>query len=489
MEITELGAFDLAEKIKNKDLSPVEVVEAYIRQNEEWNPKINAMVESFFDQAREDASKKEKLIMTSAKKDLPPLLGVPFSAKEMLAVKGAKRTAGSKYSKDIISDETATTVERIQKAGGILLGTTNVPELGFWFETENVIYGRTNNPHNLNRTCGGSSGGEGALVAARGSAFGLGSDIGGSIRIPAAFCGIFGHKPSSRLVPITGHYPFVNRDMHTLTENFYPYTTIGPLARTAQDLHGILKLLAGPDGLDPQTRDDLKIKPLVKDLSGLKIFTVSNPVIFLSRRAEKSVVQAMNQASTYLSEIGCEMHDFPEDLFVNAVDLWFKALSKTKTKAFVEHLNPHSNLVLKEEFFKLATFNANHTFPSLVMAVLERFSSKVEDDLEDTVRELQNIRAKMADLLGENGVLLFPPHPRTAPVHRSPYLSPFDFIYAGIFNVLEFPATECPIGLDDEQMPTGVQIVGNYGQDHLTISVAAALESAFGGSIRPSGNP
>jgi fatty acid amide hydrolase 2 len=489
MKLIELGAFEIAEQIKSKKVSPVDVVDAFIARAEKWNPKINAYVETFFEQARAEASAKEKQVMKAKKEDLPPLFGVPFSCKEMLAVEGAKRTAGSIYWKDNVSKETATVVQRYKDAGGILLGTTNVPELGFWFETENVVYGRTNNPHNLKHTSGGSSGGEGAIIAARGSAFGVGSDIGGSVRLPASFCGIFGHKPSPRTVPLTGHYPFTNKDMKSLTEEFYPYTVVGPLAHTAKDLYGLMEILSGADGIDPQTRKKVKLKPLRKDLKGLIVYSVASPTIFLSRRSEDAVVTAMNQATTYLSEIGCTVKPFPEDFFVGAVELWFKALKRTRQKSFAEHLKPSSPLSLKEEFFKYATFNANHTFPSLVMAGLEILSAKSSDNPEESARELMELKSRLNDYLGPDSVLLFPPHPRTAPSHHSPYFSPFDFIYAGIFNILDTPVTACPIGVDDQGLPTGVQIVANFDEDHLAISVAAALESAFGGAILPSGIP
>src|SRR5690606_35651543 len=158
-----------------------------------------------------------------------------------------------------------------------LLATTNVPELGFWYETENVIYGRTNNPHDVRRTCGGSSGGEAASVSSRGSAFAIGSDIGGSIRTPAFFCGIFGHKPSLRMLPLTGHFPFNNDEFALLQEPQYPYTTLGPLAYKAQDLHDLLILMKGPDGIDPQTRPDVKLKPLISDISKIKVYHLENP--------------------------------------------------------------------------------------------------------------------------------------------------------------------------------------------------------------------
>jgi fatty acid amide hydrolase 2 len=485
-QILRLGAFELADQIKKGRLSPVEVMEVFIAQAEKWQPKINALVQTFFDEARRQAKEKEAFLAHTAPDDLPPLFGVPFSCKEMLAVNGARRTGGSIHRKDFISHETATIVERVQKAGAILLGTTNVPELGFWFETDNMVYGRTNNPHNLERTSGGSSGGEAALLAARGSAFGLGSDIGGSIRIPAFFCGVYGHKPSSRLTPITGHFPFSNEQIKSLKDPYYPYTATGPLAFKAEDLYGLLQIIKGPDGIDPKTNGNIKLKPLVRDVSKLKIYSLPSPSIFMTRRTAPYLKSVVEQAAQYLGEIGCEIQPFPRDFFVKGVDLWFKALAKTKQTNFAEALNPYEGIALTSEFFRLAVAQVRHTFPSLATALLEKVTSGMGDDFTEAEKELARMKMHLHETLGDNGVLLLPTHPRTAPPHRSPWYTPFDFVYAGIFTVLDVPVTACPLGVNDNDLPTGLQIVAGFGEDHLTISVAMALEAAFGGSILPS---
>lgn len=486
MDILKLGAFELAAKIKSRELKPTEVTEAFIQQAEKTQGLTNAMVETFFDQARAEAKEKDKILEGSTT-ELPPLFGVPFSVKEMLSIEGVKRTAGNIHFRDAIAKETTSVVHRLRKAGGIFLGTTNVPELGFWFETDNVVYGRTNNPHHPSRTSGGSSGGEAALIAARGSAFGVGSDIGGSIRVPAFFCGIFGHKPSPRMVPLTGHFPFTDEEVRTFKDPHYPYTTIGPMTYKAQDLYGLLKIFKGPDNIDPGIID-IPLKPLVEDVTQIKIYTLPSPKIFLARRVQEEMVSTVQQVTKYLENIGCQILPFPEDFFNNAVQLWFNALKRSKSGSFAQALSPHHPFNLKKELMNFFTLRANHTFPSLGTALLETFASagiEEEKKSEELFQELLDLRQQMQVFLKDNAVLLLPPHPRTAPPHRAPFFSPFDFIYAGIFNVLEVCATVCPIGFDKDSLPTGVQIVAGQGEDHLAISVAVALESAFGGSSIP----
>ena len=250
-ELLKLGALDLAEKIHRKDVKPSEVTDLFIDRVESINPALNALVVPRFDEARIEAKKADDVLMSTPKDELPPLLGVPFSIKEVFGLKGYPNTYGSLRSKDNLAEHTATVIARAMDAGAIPLGLTNIPEWGMWFETTNLVYGRTNNPYDLDRTSGGSSGGEAALLAANGTAFSIGSDIGGSIRMPAFFCGIFGHKPTNKVVPNTGHIPMTNDKMQDFAGNRYPYVTVGPMTKTSKDMFFLMSLLAGADGIDP----------------------------------------------------------------------------------------------------------------------------------------------------------------------------------------------------------------------------------------------
>ena len=185
-DLIRCSAGELAQKIARREFSVVEVVEAYISRQEQVTA-LNALVENDYQRAREDASQKDRWLAKHRGGEIPPLFGVPFTIKEMISVAGMKQTLGSVHRRDVRQTHDATVVQRWRQAGAIPLGTTNVPELGFWFECENPVYGWTRNPYDPSRTAGGSSGGEAALLGAGASVLGLGSDVGGSIRVPSSF--------------------------------------------------------------------------------------------------------------------------------------------------------------------------------------------------------------------------------------------------------------------------------------------------------------
>ena len=237
--LTERSAVDLAAAIHSRKLTASEVVEAHIELLEQANPRLNAIVADRFEQARAEARAVDQRIAMIALRsedfdELPPLLGVPFTVKESIALDGMPNTAGVLARREHRASHTATAVKRLVEAGAIPLGVTNTSELTLWIESENPVYGRTNNPYDPSRTAGGSSGGEGAAVGSGGSVFGVGADIGGSIRIPALFCGVFGHKPSAGLIPNTGMWPSSSGEAARML-------AIGPLARRAEDLMPLLR--------------------------------------------------------------------------------------------------------------------------------------------------------------------------------------------------------------------------------------------------------
>ena len=199
---------ELAAAVQARQISPVELLEAHMARVLQVNPVINALVADRFAAAQEEAQRAENQLMRrSERTTLPPLCGVPCSVKEFYGVHGMPNSGGLVARRHVRAPRDAEAVRRLRAAGAIVMGVTNVPEGGMWMETYNHLYGRTNNPWDVRRTAGGSSGGEAALVGSGASPFGLASDLGGSIRIPAAFCGVVGHKPTGRLVPNTGSWP------------------------------------------------------------------------------------------------------------------------------------------------------------------------------------------------------------------------------------------------------------------------------------------
>src|SRR5882757_8925281 len=256
------SATELASAIRSKKLSSRAIVEAHLEQIAKVNPKLNAIVQLTADSARKEADAADAALARG--EIMGPLHGVPITIKDTLETAGVICTGGTKGRANFVPKADATAVARLRAAGGIILGKTNVPELAGAAETDNLVYGRTNNPYDLTRTPGGSSGGEAAIIAACGSPLGLGTDAGGSIRIPAHFCGLAAIKPTSGRVPRTGQFP---QPMGARAPVFH----VSLLARRVDDLALALPLISGPDFRDNSIVGvplmDFKAVPL----SGLKL--------------------------------------------------------------------------------------------------------------------------------------------------------------------------------------------------------------------------
>jgi fatty acid amide hydrolase len=243
--VCELSATEMASKVGIGDISAHELVEAHIARIEAVNPKLNAVVVKRYDAARSEARDIDRRRV--AGEALPPLAGVPITIKECLDFEGTASTFGLPSRRDAIAASDEPHVARLRQAGAIVLGKTNVAQLLMFVECDNPIYGRTNNPWNLDRTCGGSSGGEGAIIAAGGSALGLGTDIGGSCRYPAAFCGIVGFKATAGRMPDRGRYSMSFGQQAIASQ-------VGLLARNVDDIAAGLSVADGarPTSLEPQ---------------------------------------------------------------------------------------------------------------------------------------------------------------------------------------------------------------------------------------------
>ena len=261
-EIIYASATALARAIRHKEVSSTEVVEAHLRRIEEVNPRLNAVVLSTGDRALAEAREADAALARGEVKG--PLHGVPMTIKDALDTEGVISTGGTLGRAAFVPKEDATVVKRLRDAGGIMLGKTNLPELSLFWECDNLIHGRCNNPYDLTRGPGGSSGGEAAIIAAGGSPFGIGSDAGGSIRQPAHYRGIAGIKPTSGCVPRTGHFrpPGGIQDFRN---------QVGPLARYVEDLILVLPIIAGPDSRDPAIVPGPLGDPQTVDMKGLRV--------------------------------------------------------------------------------------------------------------------------------------------------------------------------------------------------------------------------
>lgn len=477
-EILKKSGLQIGRLIRSKKISVEDVYNLHADLITRFNPVLNAAVEVHRDEGLAKARQLD-IQLKNQNLDNQPYYGVPFTCKEMFAIKGYRRTGGSYFYKDFVASETSTAINRLDQQNMVLLGTTNVPEYGLWFETKNTFYGRTKNPYNEKKTSGGSSGGEGALIGLGASPMGLGSDIGGSVRIPASFCGVFGHKPSYKMVPLTGHFPNTSAELAKLNEVSYPLTVAGPITRKADDLLPILKILAGQDSIDPQTISNaqslLNKKPTLK-----KVYLISDPIIHGTTRTDNDVKKAVETAALYLEQIGHPVEEIKSGFFRDSIAMWSARLSGRQRTTFSQMISPKKVIYPLEEISKLITGKSHHTLPAFILSQMDgRLLEKSE--IEHFNEKLLVFKSDFNQLLGETAILLFPTQPRSAPYHNQLFLSPFDFIYSGIFSALELPATQVPMGFDRHKMPIGIQVIGSWGNDTLTIQVARELEAAFGG--------
>lgn len=476
-ELLKLGALELARKIARKKVSPVEVVDAHINRIEEVNPKINAMVVERFEQARLEAKAAEDAVAAGA--ELGPLHGVPFTLKDTVALAGAPHTGGLYARKDHVASQDAVVVSRLRAAGAIPLGVTNVPELAMWYETYNMIYGRTRNPYGLDHIVGGSSGGEGALIGAGASPFGVGSDIGGSIRMPAFFCGIFGHKPTGGLVPMTGHYPRGGAKLGRVV-------TCGPMARRAKDLMPLLKIMAGPDGVDTSVIDLELGDPKEVDFKNRRVLVCHDLRARFSSGPNLEMRNAVDRAALALTAKGGEVIEWHSPRLKEAVLIWGSLLSDSDGPSFGELLGQGQPPSYGLELLRSLLGAPRHTLPALVFGLMESLTENLSDaKAREYIHLGVELRQELEQALGDDTILILPTHPRQAPRHDVPLRHPFDFIYTGIFNALELPATAVPMGLGPGRVPLGVQIVAGHGRDHLCIAAAMMLEKVVGGWAIP----
>lgn len=465
----------LARAMRDGRVTSRELVDVHVARIERVNPTIHALVRDRFAEARREAAQADEVRTSSHADDLPLLHGVPITVKEALSCAGMPYTSGLWSRRDVVADRDGTAVARLKKAGAIVLGVSNVSELCMWMESSNKVWGRTNNPYDAERTAGGSSGGEGALVGAGASPLGLGSDVGGSIRMPAFFNGVFGHKPTGGLVPNTGHFP-------PATNLLQRYVTTGPIARRAEDLLPVLRILAGPDGIEERCIDT-RVSDDAVDLRKLTAYVVRGNGVF---DVERPMLDALDRAARALGAAGLRIEERRIPSLGRAVEIWSAMLHEGGQVSFRELMAGGAEDFLPvRELVRLPLGRSNFTLPGVLLCMLERVPQLMPARTKKMASLGLELRAEIESILGEDGVLLHPSYPTVAPKHHRALLPPFKWIYTGIFNVLEMPVTQVPLGLDARGVPVGVQVAGANGKDHVTIAVACELERACGGWVPP----
>jgi fatty acid amide hydrolase 2 len=458
---TRASAVDLARALRRGRTTSREVVDAHIARIVKVNPALNALVAARFEAARAEAQAADEALARGAPGEL---LGVPCTIKEFIATEGMPHSAGLASRRDLRADRDAPVVARLRAEGAIVLGVTNGPEGGLWSETTNPVYGRTNNPWRRDRTPGGSSGGEAALIAAGASPLGLGSDIGGSVRIPAAFCGIVAHKPTGGLIPTDGHHP--PHPSH--------YLCVGPMARRVADLHLALRILAGPKA---STIDDLSCLPP----EALVAFVPEQAI----RRASGPVRAALLTAIEALRTSGAEVHTFSLPDLDRAFWIWGAALTASDGPSYAEILFDGADRSVWPELAKSAVGASRHSAPPLVVAAAEAMMAALRlVDNDHLLARRDRLAEELRGMLDARTVLLLPTMPRAAPRHGGMFLRFADSGWCGLWNVLGLPATTVPAGFTRGGLPIGLQVVAGRGLDHVALAGAQAVESTTGGWVR-----
>ncbi|MEE9199404.1 MAG: amidase [Dehalococcoidia bacterium] len=463
-EICYASATDLATKIRSKVLSPVEVVQAHLERIEALNPRLNAIV-TFAEDAHQQAEAAEAAVMRGD--DLGPLHGVPYTLKDCVEVAGLRTTQGSKLFEDYVSRKDATVYARLKNAGGILLGKTNLPEFALWWETDNLVFGRTCNPWDLERTPGGSSGGEAAAIASGLSPLGIGTDLGGSIREPAHLCGIVGLKPTLGRVACTGIQP----------QTLLRATHAGPLARTVQDIALGLSIIAGPDGLDiyapPIPVPDYRAS-LDSPLPRLKVGwsrTGGIPVV-------AEVQDTVAAAAKALSGLGLEVEQ------VEIPALTEKDAGRISTSIYLAEAGLYLSDIISGRESDLTEILRNRYVNSPPRTFQEYLEASVE---------WEALRREVAEYFTRYDLFLCP----TAPMAAFPH-GQREFVIEGQtlvgrhalratvpWDLTGSPAISVPFGWSPEGLPIGVQLVGRHFDEVTVLRVARALEACQKERRRP----
>ena len=448
-------AADLAERIRAKALSPVEVIRAHLERIDAVNPMLNAVV-TLADGAINRARDAEAAIMRG--ESWGPLHGVPFTIKDCIDNEGVRTTRGSKLFEDYVPAADATAVSRLQEAGGIFLGKTNMPEFALWWETGNRVFGRTENPWKKGRTPGGSSGGEASAIAAGMSPLGVGSDVGGSIRQPAHYCGIVGLKATHGRVPLTGHWPEVLlRFMH-----------VGPLARSVRDVALALSVLSGADGKDPYAvpLPAPSFAELSDPLPALRVgWCAGGPFAPVAGEVRDTLATA----ASALEDLGCHIEPV-------GLESWEAWPAQSISMAFflgegAHYLDP----IIEGRKDELA--------PSM-----QRRLAQPEPTLQDYLKataDCEHLRQDLAQYFAEFDLLLCPTGPLPAHEHEAAELviegqrvEPRNSLSATVpFDLTGSPAVSVPFGWSSEGLPIGVQLVGRHFDEPTLLHAASALDA------------
>jgi aspartyl-tRNA(Asn)/glutamyl-tRNA(Gln) amidotransferase subunit A len=448
-----MSAVDLGGAIRAKRVSPVEVVNAVLERIQRLNPRLNAYCLITGESARQQAREAEAAVMRAD--PLPPLHGVPISVKDIVITRGVRTTFGSRIYENHVPSEDAPLVTRLKAAGAIMVGKTTTPEFGWKGVTDSPLFGITRNPWNLERTSGGSSGGAAAAVAAGLAPLAVGTDGGGSIRIPGSFCGVFGLKPTCGVVPM---YP---------TAATGTLTHMGPLSRTVRDAALMLDVMAGPDDRDPLSAPWPGTNVVAALASGVQGLRVAWSPTLGYATVDPEVRAAAEAAAKRFQGLGCRMEEV-DRVFDDPDPIWtplFYGGIAGRLNDFLEEWRSRMDPALVEMVeegwrMRAATLvKANLARASFYEAVRQWFTAY--DLLLTPTLAVPPFAAGMNE-----------PHERGA---RS-RLAWVGFTYP--FNLTGQPAATVPCGFTRDGLPIGLQIIGKRLEDATVLRAAAAYEAA-----------
>jgi len=476
-----MDAHDLAEALANKKMSAVELTKEIIAHIEKTDVHLNAICVRDFARALDAALAADEAL---ARRVQIPLLGVPLTVKETFNVAGLPTTWGIPAYKDFVAQKDALVVSRAKAAGAIILGKTNISIGASDWQSYNENYGVTNNPFNTSRTCGGSSGGSAAALAAGFGALSLGSDVAGSLRVPANFCGIYAHKPSLNLVPLRGHIP-PHLPAIPITDDL---VVMGPMARSARDLALLLDVIAGPDEIDDGLAYKLQLPASRHSrLEDFKILALSaHPLTPTDSR----ITAAIDELAGNLSKCGADVVRESSSL----PDL------KAAARLYARLLNSQGGARLPAEtysFVQEVVANLKAEGDSFFADYLRGVTLSHRDWIIDNFKRAGQ-RSHWRQFFSEFDAIICPSAPTLAfPHDHRPNMEeriisienetlPYRNlqIWPGIATGPGLPATAIPIGMSNDGLPIGVQIIGAYLDDRTTIKLAELIEREFGG-FRP----
>jgi amidase len=446
----------MARELRARRVTSEELVEACLARTLRVNPALNAVVATCAERARREAQERDAECARGESRG--PLHGVPMTLKDSHETEGLVSTGGTVGLRRHVPAADSTCAARLRAAGAVLLGKTNTPELTMSFETDNLLFGRTRNPYALDRSSGGSSGGAAAIVAAGGVPFDIGSDTGGSVRLPAHWCGIAGLRPTSGRVPRTGHLWPPGGTADALT-------TLGPMARRVEDLALLLPLIAGPDGRDPAIApaplgDDWKV-----DVRALRVAVVADNGIVAPTRETRDAVRA---AADALESCGARVAAARPEPLLRSFDV-FRAVMASDGGGFLAST--------------LQRFGTVEPSPAVGgMLALQR---EIPGGL-DVYRAFElwdRFRAEMLAFLADYDALLCPANARPAERHGAVMNDLAAFTYTMAFNLTGWPGAVVRAGASPEGLPIGVQVVAAPWREDVALALARRVEAHTGGWV------